>query len=86
MPLILFFLTLVYVRGFDGWGAWAAAPILLIPVFVSIALGFVGIILIVHAAQHGRVTPSLVVATLLSGCLGIWFLGRALFFELQRSF
>ncbi len=26
------------IRGYDGWGAWAAAPLLLIPGFVSLAV------------------------------------------------
>ena len=29
----------IYVSQFDGWGAWAAAPILLVPLVASLVLG-----------------------------------------------
>ena len=44
MPLILLGVTEFYVRGFDGWGAWAAAPILLVPGIISLAIVIWGII------------------------------------------
>ncbi len=86
MPLVLFFLGSIYIKKFEGWGAWAASPILAIPVVFSIALGLIGIVMIFHAVQKHSLTSSLVLATLLSGCLGLWFLAKAIIFEIQRSF
>ena len=31
----------LYIRNFDGWGDWAAAPLLLIPMVLSVSLGIV---------------------------------------------
>ncbi|MBT8488051.1 MAG: hypothetical protein KJO65_04385, partial [Gemmatimonadetes bacterium] len=36
------YLTSVYLRQYDGWGAWAAAPLLLPAVFLSLGLGLAG--------------------------------------------
>jgi hypothetical protein len=46
----------VEVDRYDGWGAWAAAPLLLVPVAVS-AL-FVGVgLLVASRRESGRRTP-----------------------------
>ena len=36
LPVGVLVATELYVDGYDGWGAWAAAPLLLIPAFVSL--------------------------------------------------
>lgn len=41
IPPALWMAGRVYVASFDGWGAWAAAPILLVPLVVSFILGIV---------------------------------------------
>ena len=41
-----FLLTDIYVDQYEGWGQWAAASILLIPLFLSLMATLVGIILI----------------------------------------
>lgn len=42
-----FWLTDIYVYQYEGWGQWAAAPIMLIPLFLSLMTTLVGIILII---------------------------------------
>lgn len=34
----------VYVAGFDGWGAWATAPMLLLPALVSVPIVIWGLV------------------------------------------
>lgn len=36
--------TLWYVEQYDGWGQWAAAPLLLLPVIVSAAMTPLGLL------------------------------------------
>ena len=41
IPLVLWTAGHAYVSSFDGWGGWAAAPILLVPLAVSLVVGIV---------------------------------------------
>ena len=38
LPLLGYFGILLYLKRFDGWGAWGAAPMLLLPLGLSLAL------------------------------------------------
>jgi hypothetical protein len=42
-----------YVDRYDGWGAWAAAPLLLVPVAVSAMFVGIGLVL-VTSSTRGR--------------------------------
>ena len=86
LPLVLFLLVLIYVKQFDGWGAWAAGGILIYPLMLSVLMGSLGIIMIVVSARKNSVATRLIVATLLSGCIALWCLGRAIIMEIQRIF
>jgi len=86
LPLALFLSALVYVNQFDGWGAWAAGQVLIYPLILSMIMGSLGIIMIVVSARKNVVATRLILATLLSGCTGLWFLGRSIIMEIQRSF
>ena len=51
IPLLLWIGLDAYVSRFEGWGQWAAAPILLIPLFASAAFsifGLAGVLLSYH--------------------------------------
>ena len=41
LPIALWTAGHIYVSSFDGWGAWAAAPILLVPLAISLIVGIV---------------------------------------------
>lgn len=43
LPLLLLVGLELYVRRFDGWGAWAAAPLLLLPGILSLAVTGLGV-------------------------------------------
>jgi len=51
-PLATFLAARLYVGGFEGWGQWAAAPVLLGPVFLSGAFLLAGAF--VARAEHGE--------------------------------
>lgn len=74
VPAALWALTLLYIRPYDGWGAWAAAPLLLPSFILSAVWGIVGLGLIIAAASRDRrLDPPLVAATLLSGSVVIYY-------------
>lgn len=47
VPAAIWYLTGVYLRRFDGWGAWAAAPLLIPAVVLSLVLGGTGFLVVV---------------------------------------
>lgn len=49
-----------YVRAFDGWGAWASAPLFLVPSILALAIGGAGAVQCFLAARAGapRLAPA----------------------------
>ncbi|MGV7220931.1 MAG: hypothetical protein ACQ9MH_05370 [Nitrospinales bacterium] len=86
LPLILFFALSIYVSRYEGWGAWAAAPMLLPPVFLSFIMLITGVGFTIHSRKLRESTVSLVLATSIAGSLFIFLLGRAVLKELAKSF
>lgn len=66
-----------YVRRFEGWGQWAAAPVLLLPVFVSIPLTATGAALLVGKRRPWYVTLVVVAATVVAAIPLLWLAYRA---------
>ncbi len=69
----------LYVRKFDGWGAWAAAPLLLVPGFISLAIVIPGIYGGVTEIRAGKLRPATVQYTLVAS-LPMFWLGVRRFF------
>jgi len=68
IPLLLWIGLDAYVSRFEGWGQWAAAPILLIPLFASAAFSIFGLAGILSNYHRQRsVAKSEVFATFVSG-------------------
>jgi hypothetical protein len=79
VPPALWGATLLYLRPYDGWGAWAAAPLLL----PALALGLLwlalgGVTLVRAARQRRPIDLALLAATLVGGSPAIWYLFRHL--------
>lgn len=70
-PLLLFALMLNYMSGLEGWGAWAAGPMVLPVVAFSAALGLYGLNLAVRAATV-RWRTVLTATAILAGSVAIW--------------
>jgi len=78
LPLAMLVGVKVYVERFDGVGAWAAAPLFLVPVVSSAALVLLGALeLRAEASRGGARTGTLAAAALASLPL-LWFLSRVL--------
>ena len=86
LPLLIFLALSFYLRRYDGWGAWAAAPMLLPPVFLSFFMLIAGAGLAVHSRKSDESGVALIVASLVAGSLFLFLLARAAFMELARSF
>jgi len=70
-PLLLFVLFLRYLGRLEGWGAWAAAPMVLPVIGLSAVVGIYGIHLAVRA-PNARWRTILTVAAILAGSVAIW--------------
>ncbi len=70
-PLLLFALFLSYTARLEGWGAWAAGPMVLPVVAFSAGLGLYGLNLAVRAdTVSWRIV--LTAAAVLAGAVAIW--------------
>ncbi len=76
-PLLLFALLFNYMRGLEGWGAWAAGPLILPVVALSAGLGLYGLNLAVRATSIRRRTV-LTAAAVLAGSVAVWLPVQAL--------
>jgi hypothetical protein len=76
LPLALLAAVELYARNFDGWGAWAAAPLFLAPFFLSLAVGGVGVSRIFAEHRAGCVQASTVVSTGIALLPLAWLLVR----------
>jgi hypothetical protein len=79
MPLILLGVTEVYVRRFDGWGAWAAAPILLVPGAISLAIVIWGVFECASEIRGGKLSQAAPMYTLIAGLPLLWLIIRRFF-------
>ena len=56
LPLACLVGVEIYVGAFDGWGAWAAAPLLLVPALLSLGIVCVGAIDLFSEIRAGHLT------------------------------
>lgn len=78
IPVAAFFLTKLALRRYEGWGAWAAAPLFLLPIILSASMLAVGIALAAQEHRAGLAIRWTVTAAALAGSVFAWFLLRAL--------
>ncbi|MDH3732366.1 MAG: hypothetical protein OEU54_02485 [Gemmatimonadota bacterium] len=76
LPMATFVVLRLYVGQFDGWGAWGAAPLLLIPIILALPITIAGLIRIGSERADGRVATSTIALTTLAGLPLLWFLWR----------
>ena len=86
VPLTLFILNQIYLNTLEGWGAWAASSIIIIPIMISFFMGFLGIVLITIALKQKTLTLKLKIATLLTILPVLLFIGKYIVLEIKRSF
>lgn len=68
----------VYVQGFDGWGRWGAAPLLLLPVLVSLPITIAGASRLYTQRTRGSMRTSTALLTGVAAIPLLWFAWRLL--------
>jgi len=86
LPLLFFGMAWLYVQQFEGWGQWAAAPMLILPIAFSFLVGSWGIVLIVQERLIHQPITRLVLGTLLGGSVVMIAMVRWLHMEATQSF
>lgn len=72
LPLASLLGVELYIRNFDGWGAWAAAPLLLFPGLVSLPIAILGLFDCVAAARRGAPISPALLCTLIAALPIFW--------------
>jgi hypothetical protein len=86
LPIALWLLVSWYVRRYDGWGAWAAAPLFVPVLALSAIMGVSGAVFWYRERRAGGSGVRMLTATLAAGSISLWFLVKALYLEFERSF
>ena len=76
LPVVAFAATWVYLSRFDGWGAWASAPLLLVPVFVSVVITSIAVARLVRDRKPGQVAWGTIALSIVAAIPALWFLWR----------
>ena len=75
VPLAAFIALWLYVNSLEPFSALFAAPLLFLPLFLSLVIGCAGIALMIQAARRREKVFALALATLLASSVNLWFLG-----------
>jgi hypothetical protein len=66
----------IYASSFDGWGAWATAPLFLVPLVLSLAIAGAGAVQCILEFRARSTRLSSIVFTVLAALPFLWFLVR----------
>ena len=66
----------LYVRNYDGWGAWSTAPLFLIPILLSFFIAGIGVFQCFIEARKGTFRTSLLMSTVVALLPLAWILIR----------
>ena len=86
LPLLAFWVLSIDVNRHEGWGQWVAGQALIVPFFLSIGMGVVGLGLIVIAKKKKEPVANLWFSTLMAGSLSLYILAKGIVLELTKSF
>ncbi len=83
LPAVLYLAALVYGDRVEGIGAGYAGLALIVPIYLSFAIGVMGVVLILASKRRNQPLLGPVVATVVAGALSLWFLGKVVLFLLR---
>jgi hypothetical protein len=66
----------LYARGFDGWGAWATAPLFLVPGLLGLVIGMAGVSRCISELRRGNLQVATAVFTAVAALPVAWLLVR----------
>jgi len=73
VPAALLMWMLWDISRLEGWGQWAAAPMLLLPVGLSLVMSAWSVVRLVALARAGRRNAATVLATAIAAIPLMWF-------------
>lgn len=76
LPPLALAAAFAYVAGYEGWGRWSAAPLLLVPVLLSLPITVVGLVRIRSERAAGRIRASTLLSTSVAAIPLAWLLWR----------
>jgi len=66
----------IYAGRFGGWGAWATAPLFLLPLLLSLSIAGGGVVQCVREFRAGSPRASSIAFTLVAALPSLWLLVR----------
>lgn len=76
VPLLVHLLVLRTVGRYEGWGAWAAAPLFIPGIVLSAGMALAGAALFLRRQQRANIDVVLLAATALAGSVAGYYLVR----------
>lgn len=76
LPPLALAAVFAYVAGYEGWGRWSAAPLLLLPVFLALPITLAGLVRIRAERAAGRIRGATLLSTTVAALPLAWFLWR----------
>ncbi len=86
LPLLISWGLSIYLKQFEAQGRWAGAILFLGPVFLSLLMTVIGVVLIVQARKQRAPVANLWFSTLMAGSLFLYALVVMTAQELIKSF
>ena len=85
IPVASLFGVEIYASNFDGWGAWATAPLFLIPLVLSLVIAGVGAVRCILECRARSCRLSTVVFTVVAALPILWLLVRRYIVSNQQA-
>jgi hypothetical protein len=76
LPIVILVAIEFYARSFEGWGAWSTAPLYLLPIILSVAIGAAGAAQCLYEFRAESVRSSSVISTGVALLPFLWLLVR----------
>jgi len=76
MPVVCLLAVEIYASTFDGWGAWATAPLFLVPLVLSVAIAATGAVQCILEFRAGSARISSIAYTVVAAFPLFWLLVR----------
>jgi hypothetical protein len=84
LPAVLYLAVLVYGDRVEAIGAGYAGLALIVPIYLSFAIGVLGVLLIHASRRRSQPLLGLIVATVVASAISLWFAGKVVVLVLLR--
>lgn len=86
VPAGLFIYSYSYLANLDGWAQWSAGVIIIPSIILSAIYSIVGLVLSVNNYYKRVSMMTLLLCTLFSGSVAIWFSAKYIVHQIQMGF